>query len=311
MKKNTVILICLLILAAGLASVLYFGRSRPAGARDRIEVVVSIPLLKYMADRIGGEEVQVYCIIKGAACSHTYEPTMRDMKQIAGCALAIKAGFGFDTWFEKLAASAKRAVVIDAAAGVEAIRDEDAHEHEEEHERGEGAAHGHDRELRNPHYWGNPDNAKLMAANIAAGLSKVRPAKQQDFERNYRALVAEIDKTAGELRAEVAKLAERRVVSYSAAFPYFFAYFDIENLVTVETTCEQEVSPKRLLETARLMRNERIEVIVGDRTYPQLPENLAKETGARLVLLWPATDESGDYLRTMRENVNVLVEALK
>lgn len=307
MKKNAVILICLLILAAGLASVLYFGRSRPAGARDRIEVVVSIPLLKYMADQIGGEEVQVYCIIKGAACSHTYEPTMRDMKQIAGCALAIKAGFGFDTWFEELAASAKRAVVVDAAAGVEAMQDEDAHEHGEEHDE----AQGHHHEPVNPHYWGDPDNAKLMAANIAAGLSKVRPAKQQDFERNYRALVAEIDKAAGELRAGVAKLADRRIVSYSAAFPYFFAYFGLDNRATVETTCEQEVSPKRLLEVSKLVREEGIKVIVGDRTYPKLPENLAKETGARLVLLWPATDESGDYLRTMRENVTMLLEALK
>lgn len=309
MKKTMVVLLCLSILAAGVASVVYFGRSQTARTSDRIKVVVSIPLLKYMAERIGGDEVQVICLIKGAACSHTYEPTMGDMKNITGCALAVKAGLGFDTWFEKLAASAKQAMVVDAAAGVEVIHDEDAREHEEDHE--ETAAHGHHHELGNPHYWGNPDNAKLMAANITAGLGKVRPAKKRDFERNYEAFAAEIDKAAGELRAKVAGLADRRIVSYSAAFPYFFAYFGLDNRTTVETTCEQEVSPKRLLEVSKLVREEGIKVIVGDRAYPKLPGNLAKETGASVVLLWPTTVESGDYLRTMRENVTEIVEALK
>ncbi|NLW46930.1 MAG: hypothetical protein GXY86_06305, partial [Firmicutes bacterium] len=45
--------------------------------------------------------------------------------------------------------------------------------------------------------------------------------------------------------------------------------------------------------------------------YPKLPENLAMETGAKLVLLWPATNESGDYLETLTENVMKLVAALQ
>jgi len=115
------------------------------------------------------------------------------------------------------------------------------------------------------------------------------------------------------LGAEVAALSDKRVVSYSAAFPYFYAYFGFENLATVETACEQEVSPKRLLEVARLIQRKRVKVIVGERVYPTptLLESLAKDTGIKVVLLWPVSVESGDYLRTMRENVSKLVAALK
>jgi ABC-type Zn uptake system ZnuABC Zn-binding protein ZnuA len=58
------------------------------------------------------------------------------------------------------------------------------------------------------------------------------------------------------------------------------------------------------------MKNEKIKILVGDAAAPKEPEGLAKETGTKLVLLWATTDESGDYLKTLRRNVETLVNAL-
>lgn len=303
----------------------------------RVQVVTSIPLLKYLTETIGGDEVVVKSIITGASCSHEYEPSTGDMKTIAHAHLAIKAGMAFDSWFDRLVASSMKGLtVVDASYGVTVMHDgeghhhelvstgsnhthkhsdqhghnhgdKEVHQHQEEHEE----VHSHSHELGNPHYWGNPENVRIMAKNIMESLGRIRPEKESLFKANYQVFDEQLMHRAAELKQKVDELPGKKIVSYSAAFPYFFTYFGFENLETVETTCEQEVSPRRIVEVAGLMGKRKITIIVGEKIYPNLPDGLARETGARVVLLWPSTIDSGDYIKTMEENVESMVLALQ
>lgn len=279
---------------------------------NQISVVTSVPLLKYLVEKVGGEEVAVTSIIKGATCSHEFEPSTGDMKKIARVQLVIKAGKNFDSWFDKLVdSSTDKLKIIDASRGIHVLAEVDDHKaHKEEAEETEEAEHHH-HDAINPHYWGDPENVRIMAKNIMEELIALRPDKKRVFTANYQAFDSELTSNILTLKKKVNALKDKRVVSYSAAFPYFFSYFGFLNLETVETTCEQEVSPKRLLEVASLIKQEKIRVIVGEQVYPTLPEELAKETGAQVVLLWPSTVDSGDYLKTMNDNVERMVSALQ
>lgn len=301
-----------IVLAAALGVALFFGgksqESSLVDRSDKIHVVTSIPLLKYLVETVGGEEVLVTSVIKGANCSHEYEPSTGDMREIAQGAIAVKAGMDFDAWFDKLVESSMaERTVIDASKGVAVLHDDEEHEPHDQAEEIRHPDHG----MGNPHYWGDPENVRIMARNIMEGLIKLRPNKKGVFLGNYQAFDRKLTEKAAALRGKIAALKENRVVSYSAAFPYFFAYFGIDSRITVESTCEQEVSPKRILEAAELINKEKIRVVIGEKVYPDLPEGLAKETGARVVLLWPSTVDSGDYLQTMEKNVESLVLALK
>ncbi|MCL6615324.1 MAG: zinc ABC transporter substrate-binding protein, partial [Firmicutes bacterium] len=161
------------------------------------------------------------------------------------------------------------------------------------------------------HYWGNPEKVARVAENILQGLIILRPSKEGLFRRNYQAFCAELDRTVAALRAEVAGLKGKEVIGYSAAFSPLLAYFGLVNLATVETVHEEEVSPRRLMEVASLARARGVRVVVGEATEPRPAEVLAKEIGARLVLLWPTVDPTGDYLHTLRENVRRLCEGLR
>lgn len=299
-----------LIGLAGIVGICWWTAQRDTGADtgSKIKVSVSMPMLKYLVERIGGSEVAVTSIITGPNCNHEYEPTTGDLKQVAVSDLYVRVGMGFDGWVDRLVANAAagRMKVIDASQGVSTWVETGDHEHEENDEA------GHDHSEENPHYWGDPDNVLKMAENILKGLSQAAPAKQSVFEENYQAFKSELEALVAELKAKVAGLnTTKPVVSYSAAFPYLFEAFGIEKVITVESTCEQEVSPKRLVEIARIMRQNQIKVLIGEAVYPELPQNLAQETGAQVVLLWPATNESGDYLATLKENIEKLVEALE
>ncbi len=333
MKKTHYLIVALLIIAVGAGWLLFKPADLGVFNGSKPRVAVSLPLLRDLVEEIGGDGVAVESIINGPSCNHEYEPASGDLVNVSQSAVFVKVGLGFDTWADKLVKNAGgKILLIDASQGVTAIKDEsddhdeqgrhdesESHEADEEHEGheehgGEGGhatADHHHHESGNPHYWGDPENVKIMANNILTGLVKAFPEQQDIFTRNYQAYLAKLDRTVAALKAELTKVPDKRILSYSAAFPYFHRYFGLDNLATVETTCEQEVSPRRLAEVITMAKAEEVKVVVGEAVYPKLPENLAKETGAKLVLLWPATNETGDYLETLTENVKKLVAALQ
>lgn len=287
-----VILLGLLVSMAAGYLLLRRPRGRPSPAADeRLTVVATLPLFAGLVERIGGREVRVVSIVRGGICAHEYEPTPRDMERLAGAALFVKAGAGLDPWADGLLAGlgGRKPFPLDASAGVLPAE-----------ERGAGS-----------HYWGDPEKAARAAENILKGLCAVRPRSKDLFRRNYEAFRAELIRTATTLRAEAARLGKKELVSYSAAFSPFFAYFGFANLATVEEAHEEEVSARRLMEVARLVRERGIRVVVGEASDPRPAKALAEETGARLVILWPATDPTGDYLHTLRRNVALLCEGFR
>lgn len=323
MKRTYYLIIFLLIVAIGFGWFLFNKADVDVSNSSKLQVTVSIPLLRDLVEELGGDVVAVESVINGPNCNHEFEPASGDLVAVSKSAVFVKVGLGFDSWADKLVkTSGEKILVIDASHGVTVIKDEHDEDQPEADEEREGhEEHGaeedhaeadhHHHELGNPHYWGDPENVKIMAGNILEGLAKAFPEKKDYFTRNYRTYISEIERTVGELKAELNKITDQRILSYSAAFPYFYHYFGLDVLETVETTCEQEVSPKRLAEVITAAKAGQIKVVVGEAVYPKLPENLAKETGAKLVLLWPATNESGDYLETLTENVLKLVAALQ
>jgi ABC-type Zn uptake system ZnuABC Zn-binding protein ZnuA len=293
--KKTGLLITKVLMLIGLISLWLFQETSFAGNTNtsgKIQVVTSLPILKNITEKIGGDKLTVESIVQGPKCDHEYEPRPSDMKKLAKSAVFIKIGMGSDPWADKLAAGTlnKKAIFIDASKGVKIMEV---------------------RGLKNPHYWGSPENVKISANNILMGLCSVVPKQQAYFESNYQKFAQEIDKTTVELKAKVATLKNKKLVSYAGAFPYFFQYFGFENLMTVELFCEQEVSPKDIADAAKLMKTQQITILIGGAGEPNEPDGLAKETNAKKILLWETTDDSNDYLTTLRHNVEIMVSALK
>lgn len=276
-------------------------------------IIVSLPLLKNIVQEIGGDKVIVQSIIEGPSCNHHYEPTTGNLKQVAKSSLFVKVGLNFDLWVEKLIKNAgnPNLLVIDAAEGINLINENEGLDHDRESHHDEQKEIKHNHGSANPHYWGNPTNIKIVAQNILKGLLKVNPEQKDFFTANYNEYINKVDNTIAELQAKVNSLPNKTIVSYSAAFNYFYEFFGFKCLATVEDTCEQEVSAKRLTEVAQIIKQHQVKIVVGEAVYPNLPCNLTAATGTDLVLLWPATDESGNYLETLKVNVEKLVTALQ
>ncbi|MGE5606168.1 MAG: metal ABC transporter substrate-binding protein [Bacteroidota bacterium] len=309
MKKSWYLMSLLLLVVVFIGWSLLRQSEVEVADSSKLQVTVSLPLLRNLTEAIGRDQVAVTSIIEGPSCNHHYEPASGDLVNVSRSPIFIKAGMGFDLWVDKLIEGAGEDVmVIDVSKGVTLI---DAEHHSRAADEDDEADSDHEHLSGNPHYWGNPENVKIMAENILKGLIKALPEKEEYFTENYREYLTKVDQTVGRLQAELDGVSNKKIISYSAAFPYLYQYFGFDNLATVESTCEQEVSPRRLAEVIKIIKTNQVKVVIGEAVYPKLPENLAQETGATLVLLWPSTNETGDYLETLSENIEKMVAALE
>ena len=107
-------------------------------AREPIPVVVTIPVLKDLAEQVGGPHVRVTSLLSGYENEHTYSPKPTDLVAVRKARLLLEIGLGLEVWVSSLVknAGSRSLRVITTSQGVELIRD-DADAHEEDHHDGE------------------------------------------------------------------------------------------------------------------------------------------------------------------------------
>jgi zinc/manganese transport system substrate-binding protein/zinc transport system substrate-binding protein/manganese/iron transport system substrate-binding protein len=273
----------------------------PPLASEPLNVVVTIPVLKDFADRIGGPHVRVVSLLSGRENEHTYSPKPSDLAAVRRAKVVIQIGLGLEVWVGSLIrnAGAEGVLIVTTSDGVERIAGP--------------AEHGH--AGGNPHIWLDPENAQQMVRQIARALSKADPGHAADYRVNEDRYLHELRGLEDDLLVQLEPVADRRIVVHHPAWPYFANRFGFHVAGEIVTQSGAEPSARHLQALAKMIREERIRVIVSEPQLNQkLPRILAQESGARVVVLTampggvPGTDS---YLDMLRYNVMQLAQALQ
>ena len=80
-------------------------------ARDPIPVVVTIPVLKDLAEQVGGRYVRVTSLLSGYENEHTYSPKPTDLVAVRKARLLLEIGMGLEVWVSSLVKNAGRPIV--------------------------------------------------------------------------------------------------------------------------------------------------------------------------------------------------------
>lgn len=276
----------------------------PTLASEPLNVVVTIPVLKDFADRIGGPHVRVVSLLSGLENEHTYSPKPSDLVAVRRAKVMIRIGMGLEVWVGSLIKNAGAAgvLVVTTSEGIARIADHV-----------EPAAHGH--AAGNPHIWLDPENAQQMVRQIAQALSEADPAHAADYRTNEDHYLHELRALETDLLRRLQPVAERRIVVHHPAWPYFANRFGFHIVGEIIAQAGAEPSARHLQTLVKTIREERIRVIVSEPQLNQkLPRILARESGARVVVLTampggvPGTDS---YLDMLRYNVLQLARALQ
>ncbi len=286
-----------------------------SAAAEPLPVVATLPVLADFVRAVGGDAVSVKSLITGLESEHTYTPKPSDVEAVRQAAVLVKVGLGLEVWVNGLVNNAEnpRLIVVDTSRGIALMRGEDPHDHQED--KGQLSRAEERRSGGNPHVWLDPENAQIMVRHITDGLIKADPSRRKIYLANQAAYLKQLDELERTLVARFTSISNRKIVTHHAAWPYFARRLDLRIRGEIFTQIGSEPSAKRLADLVRLIKKERIKVIVSEpQLSPKIPEALAQETGAKVVVLTPlpgALPGTDDYLAMMRYNAATLLEALR
>jgi ABC-type Zn uptake system ZnuABC Zn-binding protein ZnuA len=287
-----------------LAAPLAFAASSP----EPLNIVVTIPVLKDLTEQVGGSHVRVTSLLSGYENEHTYSPKPSDLVAVRKARLLFEVGIGLEVWVSSLVKNAGSASlrVVTTSKGIALLRDRPDHD---------GAAHaGEEDERGNPHVWMDPENAMTMMRHITEALIQADPAHATEYRTNQASYLRKLDQLRGDLSDRITHLADRRFIAHHPAWPYLARRFGFQIVGTIQPQSGSEPSALQLHGLIAKIKKERIKVVVSEIQLSQrIPELLAKETGARVVVLTTLTGglpHTETYLDMLRYNVLQLANAL-
>ncbi|MBI3602968.1 MAG: zinc ABC transporter substrate-binding protein [Nitrospirae bacterium] len=277
---------------------------------EPIEVVVTLPVLKDLAEHVGGPRVRVMSLMSGLESEHSYSPRPSDLVAVRKARVLFEVGLGLEVWVSSLVKNSGNSglLVVTTSKGIALIRD-----HESASEAGPVPQDDH--RAGNPHVWLDPENAKVMMRHITEALIKVDPAHAVDYRNNQAAYLRQLDQLQTELIERLRNVPDRRIVVHHPAWPYFARRFGLEVVGEIVRQAGAEPSAHHMQELIMAIRKNGVRVIASEPQLNQkIPEVLARETGARVVVLTPlpgGVAGTDTYLDMLRYNVTRLAEALE
>ncbi len=283
-------------------------------AAEKLAVVTTTQDLAAITAEIGGDRVNVESLARGYQDPHFVDAKPSFLVKLRRADLFIEVGRDLEIgWAPGLLQSARNPKILPGGAGfVDASLGVSLLELPTNVSRSEGDVHP----LGNPHYWLDPENGLVIAANIRDALSRISPADRAAFEKRYADFEAKLaQRLDGWKKAAAAMgLSGAKVVSYHRSWPYFAHAFGFDVVDFVEPKPGVPPSPKHTQELIASMKSRRVRLLIVEPYFDaKLPQQIARETGATLVVLPPsvgAAPQATDYFALFDAQMDLLKRAL-
>ena len=278
-----------------------------ASTPEPINIVVTIPVLKDLTEQVGGPHVRVISLLSGYENEHTYSPKPSDLVAVRKARLLFEVGIGLEVWVSSLVKNAggMSLKVVTTSKGIALLRDRPDRD---------GAHATEENEQGSPHVWMDPENATTMMRHITEALIQLDPAHAKEYRANQASYLRKLDKLREELSNRITRLTDRRFIAHHPAWPYFARRFGFQIVGTIQSQSGSEPSAAHLQGLISMIKKDRIKVVVSEiQLSKKLPELLAKETGARVLVLTTlpgGLPHTETYLDMLRYNVLQLANAL-
>lgn len=282
-----------------LLALLLFGC--PAGRAD-LTVASLSTITTDLARNIGGSHVTIHALIKPGIDPHEFEPTTRDVHEVADADLTLYTGKGMEGFLGKLAVAAGgRTRFVDVSEGVSSLRMENQ-----------------GRQVEDPHWWHSVGNMKRAARTVATAFAKADPAHADDYRNNATLYQESLDELERWIRVRLSELprSKRKLVTSHESLQYFAKDHGFTVLPVKGVSSGEEPSSRHVKELIGIIRREGVKaVFLENIENRRAVDQIALETGARTggVLYSDSLGdtEAGTYDAMMRHNVSTIVDGLK
>lgn len=286
--------------------------SASAWASDKIRVATTTSTFAGIAGEIAGDRAEIYYVASPKQDVHFITPTPKDVLKVRRADVFIHGGMDLELWRDPLLNAAGRREFM----GDHAERAIDVSHGIAFKEIPQGTLsriHGDVHAFGNPHYWMDPENARIIAKNIEEGLANLYPADAEFFAANLKTFDQKIRIKLENWQARLAPFQGSNIVTYHNAWPYFTDRFGLTTAAFLEPKPGIPPTPKHLHEVMRIMRDRNVRVVVKQIFQEgRSPKKMAAETDAEVLTLAQESGETGgSYTDMIENNVRLLEQAFK
>jgi len=322
-------------------------------ASKKIQVVCTLPTLRALTEEVGGDHVDVISLAKGDQDPHFVTPTPVLMKRTRDAALFIENGLSLELWADEVVNGSGNSRIfrgtpgrIIATNGISPLEIPSVITRELGDIHPQGNPHVWLDPLLAKVQAGNicealksadPSNAEYYEARKTDFFQRIDTAlfgpellkllgspkltrlvwsgQLQSFLENNKLGGAPLTaKEGGWLKASE-PLRGKRAYEFHKVWVYFSRVFGLQLAGTIEERPGIPPGPQHVRQVTERIKAENIPLILVDNFYdPSLPNNIARETGASVVLLPDQVEGEPDiktYFDLMNHLISKMTAALK
>jgi zinc transport system substrate-binding protein len=291
----------------------------------KLQVVATIFPLADWVRAVGGSRVDVTTLLPAGRSPHTFDPTPGEIRSLHDANVFFKVGLQMDDWGGRLASGAKpnlRVIALgDLLAGRRQLPDVDSLSSGPEIGAAQAAAtaepgqHHHHDEGVNPHYWLDPQLAKLSVADIRDALSTADPEGSATYAANAQSYLQRLDALDERVRQDFSGCGRQSFISFHNAYPYLANRYGLKLAGVIEEYPGKTPSERYIKAIADRIRELKISTVFSEpQLNAQIAEVLAREVGVRVDVLDPYGSESApernSYEKLVEYDAQKLKEAL-
>lgn len=316
MRKRIIrIIICYIILIFCIWLLISLFNKEDKKSTSTINVSVTLFPEYDFVKKIGGDKITVNLLIDAGIESHTYEPSVRDMRNINDSDLFIYTGDSMEPWAKKIIDSIDSdCKILNCSKNIELIEIDSFFEEygildEEEHD--EHSEHSYEYD---GHIWLDPQNAIVMIDVICNELVEIDPKNKEYYIKNAEAYKKELKKLDEDIENQIEKLkVDTLVFGGEFSYAYFMKRYNLK-VVSTYTSCGEGAEPSvsRIKEVIDYINNNNIKaVFYEDLSEGTVAKMISEETNAKPVVFYSVHNVSNEQLKNGESYVTIMRKNLE
>lgn len=270
---------------------------------DNPMIYTSIYPLEYIVQEIAGDKVTVKSIYPPGVDAHTYEPTSKEITELADGDAFIYMGAGMESFSETIAEALKNQDMTFVEIGKQ-----------DELFSSDTSSDGVDVD---PHIWLDPMRMIQMAEMITKELSELDEDNKTFYLENLSQFTEKMTVLDEEFANELSDKTKLEILVAHAAYGYWEQRYDIKQIPISGLSSSDEPSQKELTSIAKLADDKELEYVIFDvASENKVASILQEHIGAEAlyihnleVLTEEDIKEGEDYYSLMEKNLQTLKKA--
>ncbi|WP_245581285.1 metal ABC transporter substrate-binding protein [Propionicicella superfundia] len=292
------------------ATLLAFGLTAcsPAAESGKLKVVAAFYPLAYIAETVGGDQVEVSNLTQPGAEPHDLELTAQQIASISDADLVLYQK-GFQSAVDKAIEANPPKHAIDTSTLVTMLEATAEDEHEgEEHE-------GEDEHTTDPHTWLAPQNMVAFTTAVTDELKQLGSSHADTFATNGAQLTSDLKELDSRYSTGLKTCSVRDFITSHAAFGYLAKAYDLTQHGIAGLDPSVEPTTARIAEIQSLATQYKITTIFFETlASPAIAESIATDLNLKTDVLDPlegvTEDSQGtNYMEIMDSNLTALKKA--